>query len=200
VALAAGAALLDQACGCLLRCGDGALGLGAGRIEHGGGLGGRGVAELLRLGAEREGVLLRPGPELVALDPRGLDLLVARARGRRHQQGGLLVGVDHDGRRLLRRPGQHLLGLSPGASGLRAVGLGLGLELAQLLAERGQLGRQCVGLLPGLAHQLVGDLLGTGQQGRGGGLARSCRGGVLGHPPTPSTRSEGLIVAARDRA
>lgn len=98
--------------------------------------------------------------------------MVARGGRGAHQQGGLVVGVDHDGRRLLRGTREHLFGLGARPARPGAIGLGLGHQPASLLAEHGEVGGEPLRLLPGLRLQLVGDLLGTGEQRRGGGPTR----------------------------
>ena len=111
------------------------------------------------------GVVLGLGAQLLALGPRGLDLLVARALGGAHQQRGLLVGVDHDGGGLLGRTGEHLLGLLARPAGLGAVGLGLGSSrrASSRRTARSAVSRSASSA--GLGLQLVGHLLRTGQQG-----------------------------------
>ena len=197
--LAGGAGLLDQPGGALLGGRDGRLGLGAGALEELGLLERGGVAQLLGLRAERDGVVVGLGAELVALDPGGLDLLVARTRRGAHQQGGLLVGVEDDRRGLLGGAGEHLLGLLARPAGLGAVALGLDLQQAGLLAEDGEVGGQPLGLEPGLADELVGDLLGSREQGRGRGLPGRGRRGIVVHPTAPLRPSPTpLILSGRE--
>ncbi len=161
---------------------DRGLGLGARGLKEGGLLRRGAVAQLLRLGAERDYVRVCLLAQQVALGAGGLDLLVTRTLGRAHEERCLLVGVGDDGRRLLRGAGEDHLGLAAGAAGLGAVALGVGHQAPGLLTQRGEVGGEPLGLLAGLALELVGDLLGTGQQRRRGGLARG------GHPRRPPLR------------
>ncbi len=180
--------LLDQSRSGLLGGRDDALGLGARGIQQGGLLPRCGVAQLLGLGPQRDGVVRRLRAQLLAVGPGGLDLVVARGLGGAHQERCLLVGVDHDGGRLLGRPGEDLLGLLAGPAGLGAVGLGLGREAAGLLAHDREVSGQPVRLCVGLALQLVGHLLGARQQGGRRGFTRRGRGGIERHLPAPFAR------------
>jgi len=196
VALARGAGLLDDAGGALLGGRHGGLRLGARGSHQGRRFRGCRVAQLLGLGAQGGGRLGGTGAELVALTPGGRDLLVARTLCGAHQQPGLLVGVEDDRRGLLGRTGEHLLGLVAGPAGLGAVALGLGLELAGLLAQHGQVGGESLRLRPRLLLELVGDLLGPGEQGGGRGVpGRGGRGFDVHCHLLPPAESEVPILS-----
>ena len=71
------------------------------------------------------------------------------------------------------------------------------IEATGLLAQLGEVGGEPLGLLPGLALQLVGHLLGAREQGSRG-LARGGCGGIEGHLPAPFARVPRPTLWQRD--